>query len=125
MQERPFALESGPSLPACRDFSDPVAVFDVFWKPIRASIEMYSNRYCHLLLSKAVHPAYLDGWKDVSDENLDVFCAILIFMGIKDMPCEKMYCSQGGVWEEPFVRTPMSRTRFRQIKWCCVALAGK
>ena len=37
-------------------------------------------------------------------------------MGIKDMPCKKMYWSQGGVWEEPFVRAHMSRTQFRQIK---------
>ena len=98
MPERPFALASGPSLPAGQDFSDPLAVFDLFWKPIRALMKVYTNRYCHLLLSKAVHPAYLDGWKDVSDEDLDVFLAILIFMGIKDMPCEKMYWSQGGVW---------------------------
>ena len=78
--------------------------FHLFCKPIRALMKVYTNRCCHLLLSKAVHPACLDGWKDVSDADLDVFSAILIFMGIKDMPCEKMYWSQGGVWEEPFVR---------------------
>ena len=38
-------------------------------------------------------------------------------MGMKDMPCKKMYWSQG-VWEEPFVCVHMSRTRFRLIKRC-------
>ena len=30
MPERPFTQESGPRLPADRDFSDPLAVFDLF-----------------------------------------------------------------------------------------------
>ena len=62
MPERPFTLASGPSLPAGRDFSDPLTVFELFWKPISALMKVYTNRYCHLLLSKAVHPAYrMDG----------------------------------------------------------------
>ena len=63
MPEGPFTSESGPGLPADRDFSDPLAVFDLFWKPVRALMKVYTNHYCHLFLSKAVHPGYF-GWME-------------------------------------------------------------
>ena len=108
----------GPKLPEEQEFADPVAVLDLFWKDLRSLLVTHTNCSAHCLLSNPDAPAYLRPWKEVNDAEMDVFLAIITFMGIKELPNDGMYWQQGAKWGEATVYNNMSRTRFFQLKRC-------
>lgn len=114
-----FTAQVGPKLPDGQDFGDALAVFDLFWKPLREQLVIHTNCYAHRLLAQpgAVGDGYLRPWKEVSSAEMDVFMAILLFMGVKELPNERLYWSESK-WGEPTVAKNMSRLRFSQIKRC-------
>ena len=114
---RPFTAVAGPRLPPDHAFADPLSVFDLFWEDLRDLFVRNTNRYAHRLLSNLNAPAYLRPWKEVCNAEMDVFMALIILMGIKELPSDEMYW-QKDKWGDPTVSNSMSRTRFLQIKRC-------
>ena len=112
-----FTIIPGPHLPTGQNFPDPLSVFDLFWRDLRSLIVVHTNRYAHRLLAEPVAPNYLRPWMEVTGSEIDVFMAILLIMGIKELPHDTMYWQQDK-WGEPAVNKNMSRTRFLQLKRC-------
>ena len=86
-----FTIIPGPHLPTGQNFPDPLSVFDLFWRDLRSLIVVHTNRYTHRLLAEPVAPNYLRPWIEVTGSEIDVFMAILLIMGIKELPHDTMY----------------------------------
>jgi len=103
----------GPKIPPCEQA---LAVLDHWWVPLRTQLVKATNSNFHLIQQEKFS-ARLDGFKSVTDAEMDAFFCILIYLGIHPQP------NQVEAWAPPphgleFVKGIMSRDRFLQIKRC-------
>jgi hypothetical protein len=102
--------------PPGTEYEHPV---DLFLTPdILLQIRVHTNRRAHIELAAPTPPAALTNWRDVSQPELYAFLAILIVMGLHNVPEESDYWSTSDYLGVPAVGRLMARNRFKQIKHC-------
>jgi hypothetical protein len=104
----------GPQVPS--DVKTELNLFDLWWRPLRTAMVGATNDY-YFTVQRAAPSLRLDGFRLVTDTEMDLFLAIVIFMGLVELPSDVDY------WRPPpygqvFVQRLMSRNRFLQIKRC-------
>ena len=93
-------------------------VIDIlFTKDLLSRIRIMSNRRAHQELGRAGSSKTLEGWRDISEAEIYGFLAIVIFMGVVQLPSERDYWSES-ILGQGIVKKTMSRNRFFQIKHC-------
>ena len=86
-----------------------------------AILEMFriqTNCRAHSELAQVSHKKILDDWKDVSVGEMHAFIAIVVTMGINELPDVLDYWSTDSYYHNSFVSSLMPRDRFKQIKHC-------
>ena len=105
----------------------PDAVFDEFLRVkcgqywVKILINMFMQNSDKLeLLSEGVdqnHCAWLNNWEDTSPDEMKVFVAHLIVMGILKKNSLEQYWSRDSILNTPFFSHYMSRYHFQNILW--------
>ncbi len=113
----PFAAaEAGPVLPP----TPPEHTVDLFLTPdVVEMVRSETTRRGYFeLATRTPPPRLLDGWQALAAADVYGFFAIIIIMGIHDLPCEEDYWSTDDVLGVKCVRTLMPYARFKAIKHC-------
>jgi len=97
--------------------SSPFAVFRIWWTRIRALLVVQTNIYAHVLCIREPGLAYMDGYRAVTENEMDRFLAVIICMGLCKKQNEDWYWRDDHLGDS-FIKSLMSRDRFSVIKRC-------
>ena len=108
-----------PNDPTC-----PLSILKTFLTDVINNIVLYTNTYAAILkLSPSFtekvagcNRTILDLWKDVSKDDIWIYIAIIILMGITSKPQIHMYWSTDSIIAIPIFSRLMRRDRFEQIR---------
>ena len=92
--------------------------FQLFFTPaLWTRVKEETNRYAVDWATR--HPSsgasHMKAWKDVDEEELQLYLALRMIMGIKQLPQMRMYWSHNRILGVPLFGQYMSRDRFMQI----------
>ena len=111
-----FALEDVG--PICPD-AEPEHVVDLFITPdIVSMIKIESNRRAHIELGSSKPPVLLKLYKDITLADVYAYLAVIIIMGLVQLPNEEDYWSTDTILTQGIVQNILPRMRFKQIKHC-------
>ena len=111
-----FALEVVG--PICPD-AEPEHVVDLFITPdIVNMIKIESNRRAHIELGSSKPPVLLKLYKDITLADVYAYLAVIIIMGLVQLPNEEDYWSTDTILTQGIVQNILPRMRFKQIKHC-------
>ena len=116
-----FSGTSGPIAPPSNVIIDtPIDAYDFFNRDIITNFFLQAtNRRAHIELARGigVYASIVEGWVDVTLQEMDKFWGLLLYFALMKAPCQRDYWT-GGLLGNHIARSLFSRRRFEQIKHC-------
>ncbi|XP_038050865.1 piggyBac transposable element-derived protein 4-like [Patiria miniata] len=99
------------------EFSEAKEIFENFFLPVLvAHIADETNRYAAKKPKRQTpSPSHMREWFDTTPDEMSVFLAMIIIMGIMPKPDLKLYWTRNPVFEIPFFPNTMHRDRFMAL----------
>ncbi|KAL5499794.1 hypothetical protein EMCRGX_G011254 [Ephydatia muelleri] len=90
----------------------------LLWKILDLSIQRESNRRAHIELGSSNLPALLKVYRDITLADVYAYLAVIITMGLVELPNEDDYWSTDTILAQGIVQNILPHNRFQQIKHC-------
>ena len=109
-----FGGASGLQVQNLDSTSSPMEIFEHFFPPeLIRHISDETNRYA--ADNPKETPSHMKEWFNTTQEEMSVFMAMIILMGIMPKPNMKLYWTRDSVLETPFFPNTMPRDRFMAL----------
>ena len=109
-----FGGASGLQVQNLDSTSSPMKIFEHFFPPeLIRHISDETNRYA--ADNPKETPSHMKEWFNTTQEEMSVFMAMIILMGIMPKPNMKLYWTRDSVLETPFFPNTMPRDRFMAL----------
>ncbi|XP_038071966.1 piggyBac transposable element-derived protein 4-like [Patiria miniata] len=108
---------TGVQVPGLNELSEATEIFENFFPPeLVAHIADETNRYAALKPKRqSPSPSHMREWFDTTPDEMSVFLAMTIIIGIMPKPDLKLYWTRDPVFETPFFPNTMPRDRFMEL----------
>lgn len=111
------ATGCGPRMPHLSADSQQLDFFDLWFVPMRDMLVRETTSYAFFLRARNPHLATTDPFLPVANDEMDIFIAICIRMGVLRLPSDRWYWRDDDFGDR-YIKRRMSRARFLQIKRC-------